>query len=80
MVLTAAGHVLDVTGTESDDVVADVKSLLTDLGDNVTNLLSATTCLVNGLSAALAPVVQPVESVVSDLGLSQLAVLIEVTI
>ncbi|KAG8221706.1 hypothetical protein J3R82DRAFT_1993 [Butyriboletus roseoflavus] len=80
LVLSAAGNVLNVTSAEGGDIVADVKGVLTDLGYILTSLVGATVPLVDGLSASLTSVVTPVDSVMSDLDLIDLAILLDLSI
>lgn len=73
MILAAAGNVLAVAQAHDSDIVADVEDILADLGSTVTDLVGAVLPLVDGLAASLAPVVAPVDAVIIELQLTDLA-------
>ncbi|KAH0826358.1 hypothetical protein J3R83DRAFT_5318 [Lanmaoa asiatica] len=80
LILVAAGNVLNVANAQGGDIVADAKDVLADLGSTVTSLVGAVVPLVNGLAASLTPVMAPVDSVVSELDLGELAIILGLTI
>lgn len=80
MVLGAAGHVITVVDAEGGDIVVEVKDVLVDLGNTVAGLVGAVLPLVDGLAASLVPLLAPVDSVISDLGLVSLTTLLGVTL
>jgi hypothetical protein len=54
--------------------------VLADLGGTVTDLFDAVVLLVDGLAASVAPSLAPVDTVISEFDLADLAVLLGLTL
>jgi len=76
LVLAAAGNVLTIVKAQGGDIVSDVEDVLADLGSTVTCLVGAVLPLVDGLAASLAPLLAPVDVVISELNLTELEILL----